>query len=111
MKTSLQTVLNSLREANGPTRFVLGLAMITILGIAGVSWYRSANPQMEFFRGDLESAEFSRVTSALGAKGIRFDSGGDAFFVNIRYVGLGVRVRAKIVDNDDGSYLVTFKPT
>ena len=74
MKTSLQNVLTSLREANGPTRFVVGMAMVLILGVAGVSWYRSANPHMVFFRGDLESSEFSRVTSALGAKGIRFET-------------------------------------
>ena len=74
MKTSLQNFLTSLREANGPTRFVVGMAMVLILGVAGVSWYRSANPHMVFFRGDLESSEFSRVTSALGAKGIRFET-------------------------------------
>ena len=42
----------------------------------------------------------------------RFEAGGDTFIVAIRFVGLGVAdVRAKIIDNEDGSYSVTFKPT
>ena len=48
---------------------------------------------------------------ACSQHGIRFEDGGDIFTVNIRFHGLGIRMRTKITDNDDGSYTVTYKPT
>lgn len=74
MKTTFQNFLQILRNSNGPTRIVLGAASVLMLAIAGFSWYRSANPHMVFFRGEMDSAEFSRVTSALGTAGIRFET-------------------------------------
>ena len=47
---------------------------------------------------------------ACSSHGIRFEDGGDTFTVNIRFSGLGIRARSKIVDNDDGSYTVSYKP-
>ena len=47
---------------------------------------------------------------ACSAHGIRFEDGGDTFLVSIRFTGLGIRVRHKLIDNDDGSYTVSFKP-
>ena len=56
-----------------------------------------------------ETASFSIETC--NAMGIRYDEGGDPYFVQIRFAGLGLRVRSKLIDNTDGSYLVTYKPT
>ena len=42
-------------------------------------------------------------------QGIRFDDGGDSFFVCIR--STGTRFRARITDNNDGSYVCNYKPT
>ena len=36
---------------------------------------------------------------------------GDNFQVGIRFTGAGHRVRSKVVDHDDGTYTVTYKPT
>ena len=47
---------------------------------------------------------------ACSAHGIRFEDGGDTFTVGARFNGLGIRVRMHVIDNDDGSYLVTYKP-
>ena len=51
----------------------------------------------------------SFTIEACSPQGIRFDDGGDNFFVCIR--ATGTRFRAKIVDNGDGSYKCTYKPT
>ncbi|KOO52995.1 tripartite motif-containing protein 45-like protein, partial [Chrysochromulina tobinii] len=42
--------------------------------------------------------------------GDRVPNGGDLFFVSIRYCGQGTRLRAKVLDNKDGTYTVTYKP-
>ena len=47
---------------------------------------------------------------ACNTHGIRFEDGGDTFTVNIRFTGLGTRVKHKSVDNQNGSYTVSFKP-
>ena len=52
----------------------------------------------------------SFVITACSAHGIRFDDGGDTFNVSVRFAGMGIRVIAKIIDNSDGSYTVSFKP-
>ena len=45
-------------------------------------------------------------------QGVQFDDGGDTFNVVIRYSGLGRQnIRSKIVDNEDGLYSVSFKPS
>ena len=46
--------------------------------------------------------------TAFCADGTRRTAGGDHFFVAIR--GCGARVRAKVLDNGDGSYTVAYKP-
>ena len=56
-----------------------------------------------------QTASFS--ITAFSTHGIAFGIGGDAFTVGIRYAGLAMSVRSKIVDNDDGTYTVLFKPT
>lgn len=48
---------------------------------------------------------------ACNAQGTRFEEGGATFQIGLRFAGQGMRVRAKIVDNEDGSYTVSFKPT
>ena len=48
---------------------------------------------------------------ALSEHGIRFEDGGDNFTVSIHFPGLGIRVRPKVCDNNDGSYTVTWRPT
>lgn len=50
------------------------------------------------------------VIEAVGANGEPQTSGGDAFFVSIRYSGMGTRVNAQLYDNQDGTYTVTYKP-
>lgn len=45
---------------------------------------------------------------ACDGRGQPKEHGGDAFFVSIR--GCGVRVRARVIDNRDGSYTVRYKP-
>ena len=42
--------------------------------------------------------------------GDRVSNGGDLFFISIRYCGQGTRLRAKVLDNNDGTYTVTYKP-
>lgn len=54
--------------------------------------------------------EASFLILACSPHGIRFEDGGDKFTVNIRFAGQCARVAAKIVDNDDGSYTVTYVP-
>jgi len=62
----------------------------------------------------LNSATICQVATfdifALSSHGIRFEDGGDTFNVSIRFVGQCTRVPAKIVDNDNGSYTVSYKP-
>ena len=55
-----------------------------------------------------EKASFTIL--ACSSHGIRFEDGGDKFTVKIRFAGQCERVTAKIVDNDDGSYEVTYVP-
>ncbi|MDF1836453.1 MAG: flagellar M-ring protein FliF C-terminal domain-containing protein, partial [Planctomycetota bacterium] len=52
----------------------VGIGVLLAVSVAGISAYRSANPHMEFFIGDLDNAEFARATKALGQEGIRFNS-------------------------------------
>ena len=55
--------------------------------------------------------QLARFTiQSCNAHGIRFEEGGDTFNVAIRFTGMGIRVKAKVVDHDDGSYTVSFKP-
>ncbi len=54
-----------------------------------------------------------RTTFQIEARDINGDrqpNGGDNFFVSIRYSGQGTRVRATVLDHDDGTYIVAFKP-
>jgi hypothetical protein len=44
------------------------------------------------------------------ADGERQKQGGDSFFVSIRGRGAGEMVRAKVIDNLDGTYAVGYKP-
>ena len=48
---------------------------------------------------------------ACNDKGIRYDDGGDPFYVQIRAAGHGTRVRARVVDHNNGSYTMSYKPT
>ena len=51
--------------------------------------------------------EATFTIEAHNGRGERKEEGGDAFFVSIR--GCGVRLRAKVIDNQDGSYTVKYK--
>ena len=55
-----------------------------------------------------QTASFTIV--ACSPQGIQFDDGGDTFSVHIRFAGIGTRVHARVVDNQDGSYQVMYKP-
>ncbi|MCA9000328.1 MAG: hypothetical protein KDB61_00295 [Planctomycetes bacterium] len=74
MKETLQNIWTLLSKSSAATRFVVGLGVVLALSVAGISAYRSANPHMEFFVGDLDNSEFSRATRALGQAGIRFST-------------------------------------
>ena len=52
--------------------------------------------------------ETSFSIEAFDAAGLRKGNGGDHFFVAIR--GCGLRLRARVIDKDDGTYSVHFKP-
>jgi hypothetical protein len=59
-------------------------------------------------RGITRQLNMFKITAYVG-KGELQPNGGDVFSVSIR--GRGERVRAKIIDNEDGTYNVGFKPT
>ena len=52
----------------------------------------------------------SFTIEAIDYTGARQQQGGDAFFVAIRCNAQGTRARAKITDNNDGSYTIVHKP-
>ena len=74
MKETLQSIWNLLSKSSAATRLVVGIGVLLAISVAGISAYRSANPHMEFFIGDLDNAEFARSTKALGNAGIRFNT-------------------------------------
>ncbi len=74
MKETLQSIWNLLSKSSPATRLVVGVGVLLAISVAGISAYRSANPHMEFFIGDLDNAEFARATKALGNAGIRFNT-------------------------------------
>lgn len=65
--------------------------------------------------GGLSHASLGKMTTftiiACNAKGLQFEDGGAAFHAGVRFAGLGTRGRAKVADNNDGTYTVGFKPT
>jgi len=73
MKDILKNLLEALRRTNGPTRWVIGAAMALVLGVCGISVYKSSNPHMELLLSALDSTQFSSATSALSNAGVRFD--------------------------------------
>ena len=83
---------------------------------------RRASPRCaHYMRGHFVSSHFAPPArgwqvatfniEACSPQGIRFDDGGDNFFVHIRFAGLATRIRARVIDNNDGSYVVHYKPT
>jgi flagellar biosynthesis/type III secretory pathway M-ring protein FliF/YscJ len=74
MKETLQSIWTLLSKSNAATRLVVGMGVLLALSVAGISAYRSANPHMEFFIGDLDNSEFARATKALDQAGIRFNT-------------------------------------
>ncbi len=73
MKNLFEDLLARLKASNGPTRIVMGVGLLLITLLAGYSVWRGRNPHMAFFLSDLDNAEFSAVTSALGRADIRFN--------------------------------------
>ncbi|MFT5197408.1 MAG: flagellar biosynthesis/type III secretory pathway M-ring protein FliF/YscJ [Planctomycetota bacterium] len=74
MKETLQTFWNLLSTSSAATRLVVGVGVLLAIAVAGISAYRSSNPHMEFFIGDLDNQEFARATKALGQEGVRFNT-------------------------------------
>ena len=90
---------------------------LMVSDVVGSALERSpASPSHCRLSGDgLSRAAVGQVASftihSCSDKGIFYDTGGDTFSVAIRFVGQAIAVRAKVFDNDDGTYSVTFKPT
>ena len=63
-------------------------------------------PRLQLLRGRRRRCGLLAVRA--DGRGARQARGGDSFFVAIRGPS---QVRARVLDNDDGSYLVVWKPT
>ena len=74
MKETLLNIWKILRDSSASARMVVGAGTLLALIVAGASMYRSANPHMEFFIGDLDNTQFSRATRALSQSGVRFET-------------------------------------
>jgi flagellar biosynthesis/type III secretory pathway M-ring protein FliF/YscJ len=74
MRELLQSLLQRLQASTAATRLVIGVGLAGAVLVAGYSSYRASNPHMMFFRGDLDAADFSALTTALGNAGIRFET-------------------------------------
>ncbi|HPF12712.1 MAG TPA: flagellar M-ring protein FliF C-terminal domain-containing protein [Planctomycetota bacterium] len=74
MKQTLLQIWQALRASNASTRMAIAAGVLLALVVTGASMYRSANPNMEFFVGDLDNTSFSKATRALSQAGVRFET-------------------------------------
>ncbi len=74
MKQSLANLWTLLSQSSAATRLAIAAGVFLAIVVAGASMYRSANPHMEFFVGDLDNASFARATKALSQSGVRFET-------------------------------------
>ena len=74
MKQTLANLWSLLSQSSAATRLALAAGVFLAVVVAGASMYRSANPHMEFFVGDLDNASFARATKALSQSGVRFET-------------------------------------
>ena len=100
---------------NREGHIITGIA-IMVADIVGAALDRGPpDPKQCIVKGEgLSSASIAEKASfqilACSSHGIRFEDGGDTFTVSIRFAGQCSRVTAKLVDNDDGSYDVSYVP-
>ncbi|MEZ5973441.1 MAG: flagellar M-ring protein FliF C-terminal domain-containing protein [Planctomycetota bacterium] len=74
MKETLGQIWQVMRSTSASARMVMLAGVVLVLAVVGASMYRSANPHMAFFVGDLDNASFARATRALSQAGIRFET-------------------------------------
>ncbi len=72
MKALFENLKALFAQTGAGTRVVIGVALLAVLGVAGVSWYQGSTPHFVVLFSNLEPNEAARMTSALAGADIRF---------------------------------------
>jgi flagellar biosynthesis/type III secretory pathway M-ring protein FliF/YscJ len=72
MKDLFSSILGALRGVNGPTRVVIGAAIVLALAVAGFATFQAHNPSFTLLYSELDESQLSAVQSAIAKGGIRF---------------------------------------
>ena len=72
MKDLLLSILGQLKNANGPTRAVIGAGVALLLVVAGVVSFRAQNPSFVLLYSGLDDSQLTAVQAAIANGDIRF---------------------------------------
>ncbi len=72
MKELFSSILAALKSVNGPTRVVIGAAIVLALAVASFAAFQARNPSFVLLYGELDQSQLSAVQSAIAKGGIRF---------------------------------------
>jgi len=72
MKDVLQNLLEQIKLANGPTKFLAGLLVVVALAVAGIVSVRASNPHFVLLDVQPDEGQLAAVQAAIANRGIRF---------------------------------------